>query len=188
MSYSSSSHKRRSDSKDAGLSRQKPLPDFDLNKAYSVPVIPERKRTCFFPDCKLVYSSLSSFQFHIKSHFQVVPGSGAVYICPVCKRTFKAAYWLITHHERDHLKLKPYVCDVGSCKERFYNRVRWLEHVAWHNGKWRCYECDKEYKIRHTLTRHLKKVHETTPAEADRAQAVKRRKTKWVVRDGAKPR
>lgn len=144
---------------------------------------------CTHPDCHTTFESYSKLILHIKSHTgekpyqcsfedcnnrfsskgNLIKHSGLhtgkrPYQCLFedCNKRFFDKSGLI-RHSSVHTGKKPYQCLFENCDKRFTQSSSLAVHIRVHTGQ-KSYQClfdgcQKVFAVKHTMNRHMKKVH-----------------------------
>lgn len=105
------------------------------------------------------------------------------FVCPYegCERRFKSRSAL-NYHTKTHSGQKEYVCTFGDCKmkwvdilcffisSRFLSRSNLKKHMLSHSQQadFHCPFCERKYKRKWDLSRHIKKAHQSRGEEENR--------------------
>ncbi|XP_053716637.1 zinc finger protein 271-like [Synchiropus splendidus] len=108
------------------------------------------KKTYPCTECGKTYSSVSSLNWHKKSHVGDKP-----HTCSVCSKTF-TEYRAMRRHMITHSGTKPYTCSY--CDKTFSRREHMKSHMASHTGQkpYGCSICGKGFTQRHTMVEHMR--------------------------------
>ena len=79
------------------------------------------------------------------------------YICDICEKSCSTSNILI-RHRKIHLGIKTVVCQLEGCGKSFFRKDALKQHTLKHRNisEFVCPNCKIEYKVKISLTRHLK--------------------------------
>ncbi|XP_072178579.1 uncharacterized protein [Diadema setosum] len=120
----------------------------------------------------------SDMRTAIFEHQQLHPSKFG--LCHVCGTVLKTKTAL-KRHMKVHSESRPFACTFKGCTWRFNSEALLKGHFQAHSslGKFICLECQRRFRKRHHVRRHLKNIHgKASNAEADKSVAVD---TKVVV-------
>ena len=88
----------------------------------------------------------------------------------LCNLKFDSAKELHTHVHQNHMK-EPR-CQWGPCKYEFHKRSQLISHVIVHIPYFphHCKRCDKKFKRKYDLTKHMFSVHDEDNSSQNRNQ------------------
>ncbi|XP_059614718.1 zinc finger protein 699-like isoform X2 [Phlebotomus argentipes] len=106
---------------------------------------------------------------HMKIHMKKIhmPSTGEPEHCPYCARRYNQLSRLQTHLKNCHRGLPRIPRSVPKCtvcSEIFKNMRELIAHVAVHRDErlekiFECAICDLKFRVKHTLARHIEKIH-----------------------------
>lgn len=100
--------------------------------------------------CERYFTSRKYFQKHFH-HKHRNPSM----LCDLCPRSFNQKRYLVNHLERDHLKARPFECDL--CNFRGFRKSSLKGHMLQHSPKTECTLCHKLVaNLRLHLDSHIK--------------------------------
>ncbi|XP_046546587.1 zinc finger protein 62 homolog [Haliotis rubra] len=125
-----------------------------------------KPHVCF---CGKSFTNVHNLKRHKLSHMSV--SEGDMFVCSVCKTTFRTSNDLLSHIQVKHYKLYPSkkslkskvthskaarLCQCGKCKKRFHFTYQLNSHVKRHTGEtsFTC-PCGQNFSFRHHLKRHI---------------------------------
>lgn len=109
--------------------------------------------TC--PYCQKSLKNNSFYKTHLKTHTGTLKRSFKTLHCIQCSYTTKNLPNLQSHINKNHLNIRPYICDV--CKNSFYSKSNLIEHLQIHNKNKEliCEFCGEHFSYKKTLNQHL---------------------------------
>ncbi|KAJ0173182.1 hypothetical protein K1T71_011358 [Dendrolimus kikuchii] len=111
-----------------------------------------RRHTCRV--CTAKFSYKSTLNKHMRSHH--TPGVYPNHACGLCDKSYKAAWLLKSHMERDHEGIAQYKCQQKDCDKKFYKKSDLDKHERSHTGvrPYVCEACARRFGQSSHLKRH----------------------------------
>ncbi|XP_021205185.2 uncharacterized protein LOC101741752 isoform X4 [Bombyx mori] len=109
--------------------------------------------------CTQVFKAHSEYLYHQKNHH-------TRYICVVCGKRYRGLESCVVHYNTEHgsdrtsIPTKEYCCANTECYFTTSKKSAYTKHVASHKPKPECGICYKQFANNHTLTLHIRKVHD----------------------------
>uniref|UniRef100_A0A182NPL1 Uncharacterized protein n=1 Tax=Anopheles dirus TaxID=7168 RepID=A0A182NPL1_9DIPT len=108
----------------------------------------------------------------LRDHVKRVHSNEYNFTCSTCGKLFKLKQELRVH-ERVHSTDQPYAC--SQCPKRFKSRFAQKTHEVTHSGVvFACSLCNKAYRYKSLLSRHLKKMHPDEAEQLEQKSAILR--------------
>ncbi|CAH1779541.1 unnamed protein product [Owenia fusiformis] len=112
--------------------------------------------------CGKCFTRKSSLTTHALMH---IPNYKATrrYQCKDCGKSFQK-YTVLMEHMNKHIDVRPFKCEL--CDKCFYSRGALKVHTLIHSGlDYNCNICEKKFKVKRYLERHLEYHHQMNPPE-----------------------
>ena len=95
--------------------------------------------------------------FHLEDHVINMHTKKYQFVCEICSQGFFRKNKLQNHMEEEHIRDPKYVCDL--CGEKFFGRAKLATHKHHHHTQHKCLWCEKVYKSKKSLIKHLNSQH-----------------------------
>ncbi|KAI9849629.1 MAG: Strongly-conserved Zn-finger binding protein (TFIIIA) [Sclerophora amabilis] len=129
------------------------------------PVSPRRKfpseqktHHCTYDGCEKSFNRPARLAEHMRSHT-----NDRAFKCSYdsCGKTFLRDTHLSHHVKSAHIGVRDYSCQWPGCGKKFLTGTRLRRHQAVHEGKekYRCTDCNENFRKHSTLQRHITSVH-----------------------------
>lgn len=105
-------------------------------------------------DCDKVFTILSAFTAHLKTHVQ------SKNRCDVCGKVFTRS-WLLKGHRRTHTGERPFPCPHKGCEKAFADKSNLRSHLMIHtttNKNFTCQRCGRAFAQKRYLHKHMLEV------------------------------
>lgn len=135
---------------------------------------------CKYPKCRLIFKYKSGLDRHIKDQIVKInlPAKRKaktkikrifkkfkikkikLIYCSVCNKMYEK------NEFKNHKHNNPFICPFESCYYICYKNKTLKSHIkAYHcNSFYECYLCNKKFRYKAVLSKHIKKIHSSIPS------------------------